>query len=138
MIVRVVPGAAPGMRYTKSVLAKSALGKSALAWGGLLIGLGGCAIPASPQSHTDRATLAACRDYANRVYDRNNRGDIYSINQVGLPYSSSYMEGSQTNSLAAQYGNQRLIDNCVRNTGPETGDDTPPTAPSTAAAPARP
>ena len=71
------------MRHTKSALESTFLG--------LLIGLGGCAVPASPQSHTDRATLTACRDYANQVYDRNNRGAIYSINQVGLPYSGSYI-----------------------------------------------
>ncbi len=98
------------------------LARTALAWG-LLVGMGGCALPTSPQSHTDRATLAACRDNANQVYDRNHRAEIYSINQVGLPYSGSYLAGNQTNALAAQYSNDRLIDDCVRNTGPGTSRD---------------
>ena len=95
----------------------------------LLVGVGGCDAPASRQSHTDRATMAACRDYANQVYDRNHRAEIYSINQAGLPYSGSYIADNQTNYLATQYGNQRLIDDCVRNTEPGTGPDTPAAAP---------
>ena len=86
----------------------------------LAIGLGGCAIPPRPQSHTDRATLAACRDYASQVYDRQNRGTIYSINQSGLPYSGSYQVDYQTNQLAARYHNDEVVDDCVRNTGTET------------------
>jgi len=93
----------------------------------LLIGLGGCAFGASPQSHTDRATLAACRDHASQVYDRNNRGAIYSINQAGLPFSDSYVPGNQTIDLAARYHNDQVVDDCVRNTGTETNrEDTAP------------
>jgi hypothetical protein len=94
----------------------------------LLAGLGGCTFGASPQSHTDQATLAACRAHASQVYDRTHRADIYSINQSGLPYSGSYLAGNQTNVLAEQYQNDRIIDDCVRNTGTETnrGDTTPP------------
>ncbi len=90
--------------------AKSALALAVLAM------LGGCAFPSAPQSHTDRATLAACRDHASQVYDRTNRGAIYSISQVGLPYSDSYLAGNQTNELAARYQNEQIVDDCVRNT----------------------
>ncbi len=93
--------------------------KGALALGVLVV-MGGCAFPSSPQSHTDRASLAACRDYASQVYDQNNRGAIYSINQVGLPYSDSYLAGNQTNVLAEKYRNEQIVDDCVRNTGTET------------------
>jgi hypothetical protein len=94
---------------------------------GLLAGLGACAWPPSPQSHTDRATLAACRDYASQVYDERNRGAIYSINQSGLPYSNSYQYGDQNLDLAAKYSNQQIVDDCVRNTGTETNrQDTAP------------
>jgi len=86
----------------------------------LLAGMSGCAFPASPQSHTDRATLAACRDYASRVYDERNRGDIYSISQAGLPYSNSYQSGYQNLDLAQKYRNDQIVDDCVRNTGTET------------------
>jgi len=90
--------------------------RSTLALGALAV-MGGCAFPSAPQSHTDRATLAACRDHASQVYDRNNRGAIYSISQVGLPYSDSYLAGNQVNELAARYQNEQIVDDCVRNTG---------------------
>jgi hypothetical protein len=82
--------------------------------------LGGCAFPISPQSHTDQATVAACREYASRVYDQNNRGDIYSINQSGVPYSGSYLPDYKTHELAQRYSNARVVDDCIRNTGTET------------------
>ncbi len=96
--------------------------------GCLLIWLGSCAFGASPQSHTDRATLAACRDHASQVFDRNHRADIYSINQAGLPYSGSYVPGDQTNKLAEQYQNDQIVDDCVRNTGTQVNrkDTAPP------------
>ena len=95
----------------------------------LLVGLGGCAFGGSPQSHTDRATLAACRDHASEVFDRTHRAEIYSIYQPGLPYSGNYVPGDQTNALAEQYENQQIIDDCVRNTGTQVNrDDTAPTA----------
>ena len=95
----------------------------------LLAMLGGCSLfPASPRSHTDQATLAACRSYASQVYDRQNRGAIYSIDQNGLPYSNSYLAGNQTNTLAAQYANENLIDDCIRNTGTTIDRDNPASA----------
>jgi hypothetical protein len=102
----------------------------ALAVGLLLAGLGGCMFGGAPESHTDRATVAACRAHASQVYDRNHRADIYSINQSGQPYSDSYLPNNQTNALANQYENDRIVDDCVRNTGTETNreDTTPPSA----------
>jgi hypothetical protein len=91
--------------------------------------LGGCAFGGSPQSHTDRATLAACRDHASQVFDRNHRGDIYNTSESGLPYSGSYVPGDQTHALAEQYENQQIIDDCVRNTGTEVNrEDTAPSS----------
>jgi hypothetical protein len=86
----------------------------------LLAGMAGCAFPASPQSHTDRATLTACRDYASRVYDERNRGDLYTINQTAAPASGSYIRDYGTNDLAAKYRNEQVVDDCVRNTGTQT------------------
>src|SRR5208282_4721692 len=118
---RAADGGSPLRRGWVSVAAEPAAGRSAggttgrlpgmiranrgLALGVLVV-MGGCAFPSSPQSHTDRATLAACRDYASRVYDERNRADIYSINQVGLPYSDSYLAGHQTIDLAEKFRNE--------------------------------
>jgi len=87
--------------------------------------LAGCSLGGGHLSHTDQATIAACRSHASQVYDRNNRGTIYSIDQTGTPYSGSYLAGNQTNTLAEQYTNQRLVDDCIRNSGPSPlPDDT--------------
>jgi hypothetical protein len=95
----------------------------------LLAMLGGCSLwPASPRSRTDQATLAACRSYASQVYDRQNRGTIYSINQSGLPFSNSYLAENQTATLAAQYANENLIDDCIRNTGTQINRNNPQSA----------
>jgi len=98
--------------------------------GCLLIALAGCAFGASPQSHADRATLAACRDHASQVFDRNHRADIYNTNEAGLPYSGNYVPGNQTNTLAEQFQNDQIVDDCVRNTGTETNreDTVPPSS----------
>lgn len=98
----------------------------------MLLAIGGCAFGRVPPSHTDRATEAACRSYASQVYDRNNRGDIYRIDQTGLPNSSSYQIGSQNNVLANRYANEKLVDDCIRNTGTETnrGNEAPAPASS--------
>jgi hypothetical protein len=88
----------------------------------MLVALSGCAGGGAPMSHSDQATAAACRSHASEVYNRNNRAAIYSIDQTGLPYSGSYLAGNQTGHLADQYANARLVDDCIRNTGP--GDNT--------------
>jgi hypothetical protein len=105
----------------------------ALGWCTLIalsgIGLGGCAYPNSPQSHTDRATVEACRAQASQLYDQTNRGDIYTISQTGAPYSGSYLPSVPINELANRYHNEQIVDDCVRNTGTETNrSDAPPPA----------
>jgi Flp pilus assembly protein TadD len=94
----------------------------------LLLALAGCAGSGTPMSHSDQATAAACRSHASEVYNRNNRGTIYSIGQTGLPYSGSYLPGTQTNALAEQYSNARLVDDCIRNTGPSDNTVAPDAA----------
>jgi hypothetical protein len=91
----------------------------------LPLAIAGCAYPSSPRSHTDQATIAACRKYASQVYDRMNRGTIYSIDQTGLPYSGSYLAGNQTNTLADRYANENRVDDCIRNTDTNVNRDNP-------------
>jgi hypothetical protein len=103
----------------------------------LLVMLGGCSLfPSSPRSHTDQATLSACRSYASQAYDRQTRGTIYSITPNGLPYSNNYIYGSQINTLAAQYANENLIDDCIRNTGTTIDRNNPDSAKPIAEPPA--
>lgn len=90
---------------------------AAAAAGLLLLALGACAPRPSSLSVTDRETLAACRTHADRVYDRLNRGAIYSIGANGAPNSSIGLVGDPTASLSDRYARDRMIERCVKGTG---------------------
>ncbi len=49
----------------------------------VLLALGQCAPPPPPvgQARADAATLTACREHADAVYDRQHRDTIYSITE---------------------------------------------------------
>ena len=87
-----------------------------------LLALTQCAPPPPPvgQTRADAATLAACREHASEVYDRQNRDTIYSISNRDLPFSSNYVPGVTDRGLAQRYANQNMVRDCVRNTGTET------------------
>jgi hypothetical protein len=87
-----------------------------------LLALTQCAPPPPPtgQAKADAETLAACREHASAVYNRQNRDQIYSITNRDVPYSTSYAPGVTDRGLAARYANQNMVNDCVRNTGTET------------------
>ena len=74
-----------------------------------------------PLSVTDRATIAACTQHANQVYDRLNRGTIYNAPQTGLPNSSTGLMGDPTAGLTQRYAYDDMVNRCVRQIG--TGAD---------------
>jgi hypothetical protein len=99
------------------------------------LGLAYCAPPPPPtgQARADAATLAACREHADQVYDRNHRDTIYTISNRDLPFSSNYNPGVTDRGLAQRYARDNMVRDCVRNTGTET--DRSPTASPPPAAP---
>jgi hypothetical protein len=92
-----------------------------------------CAPPPPPtgQAKADAATLAACREHADEVYNRNNRDTIYTIQNRDLPFSANYNPVVTDRGLAQRYANENLVRDCVRNTGTET-NRSPTTSPSPA------
>ena len=76
--------------------------------------------PPSGQARADAATIAACRERADAVYNRRNRDQIYTINNRNTPYSAAYAPGVTDQGLADRYSHQNMIRDCVRNTGTET------------------
>lgn len=75
----------------------------------------------SPQSRVDAATVAACRRQADQIYEEQNRGAIYSSeSQVNTPSSGSYQPGITNRGLGERYVREKMISNCVRNTGTTT------------------
>jgi hypothetical protein len=86
---------------------------TALALAGCMAGSG-----PGPESHADAATVAACRQRADQVYDQQNRGDIYrQPDPINSPSSANYAPGVSDRGLSQLYAQDRLINDCVRNTG---------------------
>jgi hypothetical protein len=106
----------------------------------LLLALAQCAPPPPPvgQTRADAATLAACREHADAVYNRQNRGSIYTISNVNSPLSANYTPEVVDRGLSQRYGYENMTRDCVRNTGIETNrsDTAPPD--TNAPAPAQP
>jgi hypothetical protein len=92
--------------------------------------LAGCAEPGqapvgSPQAQADAATMAACRQRADQVYNVRHRDTIYAAApNVNVPSSGSYAPGAEDQNLAGIFERDSMLSDCVRNTGVE-GDRTP-------------
>ncbi|WP_428485244.1 hypothetical protein [Rhodopila sp.] len=110
------------------------------------LALCGCDNPAplTGQAQADAATRSACRQRADQVYNQQNRGEIYSpALQVNTPFSASYQPDQADRGLAQLFAHDKLISDCVRNTG--TGSErsqplapVPPGPAGSGPAPARP
>jgi hypothetical protein len=97
--------------------------------------LAGCAFGGGgrAESTTDAATRVACRQRAEQVYSQQNRAEIYSPPAaVNTPFSAGYAPGVSDRGLSDLYAHDRMVDDCIRNTG--TGEDRS-AAPSTSARP---
>jgi hypothetical protein len=95
----------------------------------LVLALGalcGCAntdlpAPLRSQQQADAQTVAACRQRANQVFDQQNRGAIFSqAPQTNMPFSANFTPDNPSRGLSAQFGFDRMVNDCVRNTGTET------------------
>ncbi len=89
-----------------------------------------CAPPPAPvgQTKADAATLTACREHADAVYNRTHRDSIYTIGNRDSPFSSNYTPPIDSG-LSQRYGRESMVRDCVRNTGTET-ERTPTEAPA--------
>jgi hypothetical protein len=85
-----------------------------------------CAPPPPPvgQARADAETLAACRQHADQVYNRQYRDQIYTITNTAVPFSAAYAPGVTDSGLAARYAHDNMVSDCVRNTGTETDRST--------------
>jgi hypothetical protein len=85
--------------------------------------------PQTGQAQADAATGAACRQRADQVYDQQNRADIYSpASQVNTPYSGNYTPDVSGRGLSQLFVHDKLVSDCVRNTGTGAGPAEPPAA----------
>ena len=88
----------------------------------LVTALGGCAQRSPNLSVTDRATIDACRNRADQVYDRMNRGAIYNLSSADAPNSSTGLVGDPTGALSARFARDRMIERCVGGVGTAAGN----------------
>jgi hypothetical protein len=85
--------------------------------------------PQSPQAQADAETRAACRQRAEEVYRQQNRGDIYSpASSVNTPFSSNYVPGITTRGLSELFAHDKMVNDCVRNSGTGAGRSQAPAA----------
>lgn len=83
--------------------------------------------PQSAQAQADASTRAACRQRANEVYNQQNRGDIYApASQVNTPFSNNYVSGLSDRGLSQLFVQDKMISDCVRNTGTGAERSWPP------------
>jgi hypothetical protein len=84
--------------------------------------------PQTGQEHADEATRAACRQRADETYNQQNRAEIYSPPPtVNTPYSANYTPGITDRGLSDLFVHDRMISDCIRNTG--TGAERNPPSP---------
>jgi hypothetical protein len=85
--------------------------------------------PQTGQAQADAETRAACQKRANEVYDQQNRGEIYSPqSQVNTPYSANYTPDLSNRGLSDLFVHDRMISDCIRNSGTGTERSEPPSA----------
>jgi hypothetical protein len=87
-----------------------------------VLALAGCAGGAGAESSADAATASACRHRADQIYDQQNRADIYRPpDAVNAPFSSNYTPDVDDRGLSNLFAHEKMVSDCVRNTG--TGAD---------------
>ena len=93
------------------------------------LGLSACDVPPQTgQAQADAETRAACRNRAEQAYDQQHRAEIYSPPPpINTPYSANYGAGLPDRGLSDLYAHDRMVSDCIRNTG--TGSDRPESAP---------
>lgn len=85
--------------------------------------------PLGGQAQADAQTRAACRERAEAVYDQQNRAAIYSPPpQVNTPQSGNYVEGLSDRGLSQLFVHDKIVSDCVRNTGTGAERSAPPAA----------
>ncbi len=82
--------------------------------------------PETGQAQADAQTRKACENRAEQVYNQQNRAEIYSPPlPVNTPYSANYNPRSDLG-LSDLFVHDRMVNNCIRNTGTGTERSQPP------------
>lgn len=94
--------------------------------------------PQTGQAQADAETRAACQKRAEDSYNQHNRGEIYAPqSQVNTPYSANYVPSMSDRGLSDLFVHDRMISDCIRNTGTGTDRNQPPASSPPAPPPPR-
>jgi len=86
--------------------------------------------PPTGQAQADAETRSACQQRAEQAYEQRNRADIYSpMTSVNSPYSANYVPSVSDRGLSDLFVHDRMVSDCVRNTGTGAERSVPPTPP---------
>jgi len=86
--------------------------------------------PQTAQGQADADTRAACQARAEQAYDQQNRAEIYSPPPtVNTPYSANYLPSVSDRGLSDLFVHDRMVSDCVRNTGTGSDRSQPPAPP---------
>jgi hypothetical protein len=96
------------------------------------VALSACnAPPPGGQAQADAQTRAACQQRAEQAYEQQNRAAIYSPPPtVNTPYSANYVPDVSDRGLSDLFAHDRMVSDCVRNTGTESDRTVPAPPPS--------
>nr|WP_294521188.1 hypothetical protein [uncultured Rhodopila sp.] len=102
----------------------------AISTGALLgaVALSACdSAPQTAQQQADAQTAAACRQRANEIFDRQNRGAIYAANpSTNSPFSANFTGDNPSRGLSQQFAHDRQVSDCIRNSGTGAERSQPP------------
>lgn len=76
--------------------------------------------PSAGQGGADAATIAHCRQRAEEIYMTQNRSELYRTDSRDSPFSGSHGAMGATRGLSDRFSQDRMIADCIRNTGERT------------------
>lgn len=83
--------------------------------------------PPTGQAQADAETRAACQNRAEQAYEQQNRAAIFSpAAPVNSPYSANYVPSLSDRGLADVFVHDRMVSDCIRNTGTGAERSVPP------------
>lgn len=86
--------------------------------------------PLTGQALADSQTRQACRDRVNAAFEVRDRAQIYGPqSQVNTPFSASYLPDVVDRGLSDQYDHDKMLSDCIRNTGTGAERSAPQPAP---------
>jgi hypothetical protein len=85
--------------------------------------------PQSGQAQADAETRSACQQRAEQADQQQNRGEIFSPpSPVNSPYSANYLPSVSDRGLSEIFVHDRMVSDCIRNTGTGSERSLPPAA----------